>query len=374
MKTFTAALLAALALAAPAGAGPNLLVGVSDDLLKWTQQLSGLLRVERDLGVQADRITLQWRPGKTAAGRDEAAVLQRIQKAFAAQVRVVVSVYGPPDQAPVDTLAQTQYCSFLASLVRYQGVGDVVVWNEPNSTAFWRPQSPVAYESLLARCWDAVHAVRASANVIAASAPRGATGPAKWFRALGDAYRASGRTRPIFDTVGHNAYPDSDAELPSARHTSSSTIAQGDYDKLMAALTAAFTGTGQPVPGTGSVTIWYMEDGYQTLSPQSAAYTGVESAMRALSPALQARRVRQAIELAYCQPAVGAFFNFQLYDERSLSGWQSGVLYADGTPKPSYDAFKAVAAAARAGTIDCSGTLSQWKAASTSPSGATRKT
>ena len=33
---------------------------------------------------------------------------------------------------------------------------------------------------------------------------------------------------------------------------------------------------------------------------------------------------------------MGAFFNFQLRDDPDLVGWQSGVLYADGTPKPAY--------------------------------------
>jgi hypothetical protein len=359
MRTLLAAILVALALAAPAAAGPNLLIGVSDDLIKWTQQPAALFRLEQNLGIQANRITLRWQPGKTVVGRDEASSLQRAARAvLVGRLRVVVAVYGDAAAAPVDALSQTQYCSFLASVVRsYPYVNDVVVWNEPNSKSFWSPQSPAAYESLLARCWDAVHLVRSTANVIAASAPRGATGPAEWYRALGDAYRESGRTLPIFDTVGHNAYPDNDAESPAARHPHSATIALGDYDKLMDALRAGFGGTAQPVPGQGTVTVWYLEIGYQTRSPQSAAYSGVERTRLALTPEQQAAKLRQAIELAYCQPAVGAFFNFQLFDERSLAGWQSGVLYADGTPKPSFTAFQSAAQAVRDRSIDCSGKL-----------------
>ena len=51
----------------------------------------------------------------------------------------------------------------------------------------------------------------------------------------------------------------------------------------------------------------------------------------------QASQLKDAVELAYCQPAVGAFFNFQFIDEVGLGGWQSGLLWADGTPKPSYE-------------------------------------
>ena len=57
--------------------------------------------------------------------------------------------------------------------------------------------------------------------------------------------------------------------------------------------------------------------------------------------------------LAYCQPAVGGFFNFLLADEPNLRGWQSGVLYPDWTPKPSYDAFKRVIAEANSHRVNC---------------------
>ena len=54
----------------------------------------------------------------------------------------------------------------------------------------------------------------------------------------------------------------------------------------------------------------------------------------------QASQIRDALLLARCQPHVGAFFNFELLDEDRLAGWQSGVLWRDGTHKASYDAFR----------------------------------
>lgn len=356
MRALLAALAAALVGAAPAAAGTGLILGVSDDLLKWTRSPQALLHVDYDLGVQAVRITLGWQPGEWAPSRDDRGALQRATAAARGGLRLVVAVYGAAGDAPVDPGAQAQYCAYLASVVRgWPAIQDVVVWNEPNSQRFWRPQAgaPAAYESLLATCWDAVHAVSPGANVIAATAPRGTTGPGAWYRALGAAYRASGRALPILDTVGHNAYPVTDGEAPTATHPRGKTIAQGDYPKLMKALAAAFRGTAQPLPGEGRVRIWYLEDGFQTRSPLSAAYSGSETDRHAIAPELQAEQLRQAIELAYCQPAVGAFFNFQLVDERGLEGWQSGVVYADGTPKPAYDAFKAAAAAVRTGTVTC---------------------
>jgi hypothetical protein len=59
------------------------------------------------------------------------------------------------------------------------------------------------------------------------------------------------------------------------------------------------------------------------------------------------------VRLAYCQPAVGGFFNFLLADESNLHGWQSGVVYSDWTPKPSYQALKGVIAEVDAGRVNC---------------------
>ena len=68
----------------------------------------------------------------------------------------------------------------------------------------------------------------------------------------------------------------------------------------------------------------------------------------------QASQLRAAISLAYCQPAASAFFNFELMDEQRLVGWQSGLLYSDGVPKPSFGAYEQIAAEVNARAIDCS--------------------
>jgi hypothetical protein len=304
-------------------------------------------------------------------------------------MRVVLAVYGKPDDAPQTEGQRDAYCTYVASLLhRYPGVTDVVVWNEPNSSRFWRPQfapdgtslAPAAYEALLARCYDAVHAERPGTNVIAASAPRGndnpsastnvSHSPANFYRKLGIAYRTSGRQRPIFDTVGHNPYPVSNAERPWVRHPSGGTIAQGDYEKLMNVLAEAFGGTGQPLPGQRRVAIWYMEQGFQTTvdGPKAGLYRGTESVRQVLPPWVtkaasglmvgpapdQATQLADALEVAYCQPAVAAFFNFELADEVNLGGWQSGLLWTDLTPKPSYQPFKEAVRKVAARDVDCS--------------------
>jgi hypothetical protein len=263
----------------------------------------------------------------------------------------------------------------------------VVIWNEPNKARFWRPQfdasgqsvGPAQYQALLATCYDTLHRLRPNVNVIAASSPRGANrpslsvsashSPVEFYRKLGEAYRASGRTSPIFDTIGHNPYPSSNAERPWARHPGG-TIGQGDYDKLMGVLGEAFGGTGQPLPGQGRVSIWYMEQGFQTtVDPAKASlYRGAENDRHALAPWLssrttagttdglaadQATQLSDALGLAYCQPGVAAFFNFEIVDEPNLAGWQSGLLWVDGTPKPSYEPFRAAVRRVAQRQVDC---------------------
>jgi hypothetical protein len=187
-------------------------------------------------------------------------------------------------------------------------------------------------------------------NVIATSAPHAR--PGDWYRALGRAYRASARALPIFDTIGHNAYPETSAEAPSARHRKRS-IDEGDLDRLLRALDAGFAGTGQPLPGENGVTVWYLEDGFQTSSADRGLYTGAETDPRPVSEAEQASQLSAAVALAYCQPAVGAFFNFELRDDSALDGWQSGLLRPDWTAKPAFAAYEQAAADVRNGAISC---------------------
>ena len=63
-----------------------------------------------------------------------------------------------------------------------------------------------AYESLLADCYDQLHRFSKSVNGISSTSPH--KSPAASIAALGAAYRASARTLPIFDTYGHDAYPE----------------------------------------------------------------------------------------------------------------------------------------------------------------------
>lgn len=187
---------------------------------------------------------------------------------------------------------------------------------------------------------------------------------------MGDAYRASDRAAPLFDSVGHHPYGTNSSERPWHQHSGSLTIGLGDWKSLMQALHDGFAGTPQALPGTAGPQIWYLESGFQTVpaADKAALYSGIETDKASLpdhaphgdvtplAPRApdQATQLADAVHLAYCQPYVAVLLNFLLYDETDLNRWQSGLYWADGTEKLSAQAFRTAAAAAAASKIRCS--------------------
>jgi hypothetical protein len=345
----------------------KMIVGLTDDTAKWMARQDGVVGVHRDLRLMAVRVTVPWRPGHVRPTKRQQVYLHRISRMIQLNDRIVLSVYNFARFAPTTPEAQSRYCGFLRHVVRrIPLLHDVQIWNEANSPVYWPASAgPEGYEALLARCWDVLHRVPTLVNVISSTAPR--HDPARFIAGVGAAYRASDRTRPLADTFGHNPYPQNSAEAPSATHKGTDFIGEGDYQTLMDALRAAFDGTAQPTPGVRGVSIWYLETGFQTV-PQADKrrfYRGRENDAKAL-PALatkaasgqavvdQASQLRDAMLLAFCQPAVTGFFNFELLDEDRLGGWQSGLLWRDGTRKPSYDTFKETLDQVRRKDVDCS--------------------
>ena len=342
-------LLALLAGAGSARAGTDLLIGVHDDSIKWTERPAPILGAMQTLGLGGMRMTFEWRPGKRNLTSPEHDALRRVVSAHRSGVRIVLGVYGRAVDAPRDPTAREDYCRFVRNVVvRYGEIRDVVIWNEANSDTFWQPQenAPAAYAALLARCWDLLHASVPGVNVLTTTAS--SHDPAAFIRGVGAAYRASGRALPLYDGVGHNPYPLFPGESPTARHDV--YIGQGDYDRLVAVLDESFAGTAQP-----ATPVWYLENGFQTTvaNRRRAHYTGQENVARTLAPAEQAAQLATALRLASCQPRVIAYFNFLLVDESLLEGWQSGLFWADWKRKPAFAAYRAAIAEVRRGAVDC---------------------
>ena len=313
-----------------------------------------------------------WQPGQTQATDSDAAAFGEAVRNAGSQ-KLILSVCGSPSAAPVDVASQ--YCSFVSSLLdRFPQVAAVNIWNEANLAHFWRQQfnrngssaAPAAYEALMPRCYDAIKSRHPSVRVLTSLSPRGNDNPharsnishsVKSFVAkMGLAYRRSHRRARIFDAWGQNVYGSSSKERPWVRHRLD--IGEGDYARLLSYLSAAFRGMRQPVPGQKDVRSWYLEDVFQTgVGAKRSFYGNTETDRGVVAPVggrvSQASQLTDAIRLAYCQPAVGGFFNFLLADESSLHDWQSGILFADWAPKPSYQGLKDVIAEVNSGRVNC---------------------
>jgi hypothetical protein len=152
------------------------------------------------------------------------------------------------------------------------------------------------------------------------------------------------------DVFDEHVYADNSSLPPSMTHLASTTLAEGDYAKLVAVLGQAFHGTAQR---GSTLPILYGEFGVEAQIPaeKSGAYTGTEPASSgAVDEATQASYYAEAFRLALCQPNVIGILVFHTVDESALGAWQSGAFYADGTPKSSADAIRQAAQAAQAGT------------------------
>ena len=317
---------------------------MDDDTLKWTPDPLGVVAAQRRLGADAVRVWVPW-SGETRPGQVRRDELARAQQA-ATHTVIALAVFGFGAETPLTPRAQQRFCGYArAALARVPDARAVVVWNEANSKTYWRGTA-AAYESLLARCYDVLHALRPGVVVLDSTAS--AHNPAAFLSALGAAYRASGRLRPLVDAFGHNPYPLSAREPAAARHRGG-FIGEGDYPELASALSTAFSGTAQR-----SLDVWYLEDGFQAAVPPRLLhrYTGSEN-VATVAPAGQAARLRNAILLAACQPHVRAFFNFEFVDETRLAGWQSGLEWRGALRKPAAAAFSAAARAAARGAVRC---------------------
>jgi hypothetical protein len=361
--TSICALLGAALLAAGCGGGRGneLAVGVVDDAARSGDPAAFVRELTRS-GFDALAVSSIWEPGETKPDGTESDTLRRVAAAArAADVRLFVIVYQPGSATtPLSDRARSEFASYAAAVVRrLDPVRDLVVGNEPNLNRFWLPQfgpsganvSAAAYLKLLAATYDAVKAARDDVRVWGgATAPRGAdrpgssretTSPTAFIRALGAAYRASGRDRPVMDGFVHHPYPES-AKVPiDLRHPRVTSIGLADYDKLVQLLADAFDGTAQQ---GHDLPILYGEIGVETGIPpaERALYGGDEIAATA-SEREQAAAYRRTLELAACQPNVAGVLFFHLRDEPALAGWQSGVRYADGTPKRSLAPVRAAA-------------------------------
>jgi hypothetical protein len=370
---FTLTLACALAaLATPAVAQAEIVVGAADNRpASSPEQAERFYDTMVDVGLTENRIAIEWDAQRPQTIPGAAALEQAVALATARGVRITFSVYqrgartftsSPP--------AKAQFAGFLAQLARtHPQVKDFIVGNEPNKARFWQPQfSPSgtgaacsSYATILAASYDALKAVDQRINVIGLGAgargtdnPRArgnlSTSPVRCIRDIGRAYRASRRTRPLMDELSLHPYPQNASDSletgyrwPNAGVPNLGRIKQAVWD--------AFNRTGQPTfaePGAPLRTLKFRlnEVGWQVSIPPASlpAYYGRES-VATTDDGNQAAIYGNLIPYLACDASVRSVLFFNLVDEPDLDRWQSGLVRADWTRRPSYNIVKSAIAA-----------------------------
>lgn len=240
------------------------------------------------------------------------------------------------------------------------------IWNEPNHPGFlqpqWRresgryvPSSPHLYRAMVRASYPAIkRGAPASRVLIGGTSSMGSSTPGKsgvtpllFLREFACVDR---RLRPVrtrecanFTTLpgdGWSHHPYSLQTLPD--------VLPKDTDKLPVAATPRLVSTLRRLTDSGRLapankTVYMTEYGYETNPPDPQA---------PFSPQQQGRLLAWAEYLATRDPAVVMWPQFQLRDRpgdpagprmRPHGDWQTGLLNADGTPKPAFHEYGAPA-------------------------------
>jgi hypothetical protein len=395
----------ALALCLATSAQGAVRFGVTEDAGKYADDGGAtFFPTLTDLGMTQNRITVFWDAARPAEIQEKAFLDRSLPVAARDGVQIVFSVQPlhPTDvtSTPGGALA---FASYAADLARtYPQVKRFVIGNEPNQPRFWRPQfsasgrpvAAAAYEQLLALSYDALKAVDPTIDVIGLGlSPRGnddpharsnvSTSPVRFIHDLGVAYRESGRTRPIMDELAFHPYPNpSSGNDPLLKGYQWPNAGVPNFARIKQAVWDAFAGTAQPTfaeagwslaapaPAAPPLTLFLDETGWQAAIPPSerSAYTGRENS-KTVSEATQARIYGDLVRFVECDPSVTTLDLFHLMDESDLDRFQSGLVRADGTHRPSYDAVKS--AIAETGGL-CPGVQAWWRHSTTVAGAAAR--
>jgi hypothetical protein len=377
-----------------APASPQLRVGITDDgillfdpdrapavVQRWATAGFDAVRIQvRWVGVAPDPLSPTPPLGFDAAdpddpGYDWAYLDRAIDLVTQAGLEPILEVTGsgPLWSSRVPSLGNPRYQpdpvrfgQFAGAVARRYGrvASRYLIWNEPNQPLWLQPQlrcvagqrhcTPVAphtYRALVRAAYPAIHAADPDAQVIAGTlAPRGADPtkrnrplrPLAFIRAFGcvdDRLRRI-RTGPCAGFLparidGFAYHPHAIKASPTTPSPRTDDAAIGDLPKLEATLDAVQRAHGFTTPDGRPTPLHLTEFGYQTDPPDP--YDGIP-------PARASRWLQQAVYIAWRDPRVRTLVQFEWQDERlrstgpgrkQASGWQSGLLFADGRAKPA---------------------------------------
>jgi hypothetical protein len=236
------------------------------------------------------------------------------------------------------------------------------LWNEPNHPGFllpqWRqrdgalvPDSPSRYRAMVQAAYPAVKAAAPDARVlIGGTSSMGSSVPGRTgippLRFLRELACVDERLEPVTtgDCASFTTVPgDGWAHHPYSLRTRPDALPR-DPDLLPVARTAqlaealrSLVARGRLAPGDAD--LYLTEYGYETSPPDPQAFA---------APAEQGRLLAWAESIASQVPAVRMWPQFLLQDRpgdpagprmRPFGDWQTGLLFADGSPKPAAAAY-----------------------------------
>jgi hypothetical protein len=217
---------------------------------------------------------------------------------------------------------------------------------------------PAQYEALLASCYDSIKAANPNATVIGfglsprSNNPKTQEAPIPFIAAVGQAYKQSGRTKPLMDEMSVHPYPNpnSPTDSPDVGYQNPDFYGIPNLDRVKQAVYDAFNGTAQPTTVNGLKFV-IDEVGWQTDTTAYPQYIHDEN-VKTVSETQQAQYLKEATEKYFaCDPTIATVNWFLLVDEATRDGkdasgntvgggWQSGLLTAGGkgvsTPKLAY--------------------------------------
>ena len=375
----------AVAFAGVAHADP-LRYGVADDYPVFHSCGDVWWQSAKDIGYHDLRMTVKWDGSNTIP--NQANIKAAVDCALLNNVRPILAIYPlQPNAIGSNDAAQQAFAGFVALVGQaFPQVQNFIVGNEPNVNRFWQPQytggqdaAGKDYEHTLAYSYDRLKVARPDAIVWGpAISSRGNDNPNAssnashspvWFiKDMADAYKASGRTKPIFDEFDMHPYPPTQDTDPFSKPFQWPQGGAANLDRIKQALWDGFNGTSQPIPaeqaggrvaqsaatsrfGNAGLPIDLDEVGEQTIvlgTPHQGAYTDPPENVTPIDEPTQAAHYTELAEMAACDPDVKALLYFPLIDNTDVNqGFQSGQLYADLTQKQSYGAMKQKIASAQ---------------------------
>ena len=387
MRRITAVLASACLALALAGAASSTTFGVADDAGKYADDGGArFFNMLTDVGMTENRMAVFWDPANPTTIVDQAFLDRSVPEAMRRGIDVIFAIYPLRARGLVDTPNGIQLFAQYAAKVaeRYPYVRKIICLNEGNQPRFHQPQfdeagngiSGFVQEEAMAACYDALKAVDPGIDVIAFGlSPRGnddfdavsnvSHSPIRFLEEVGEAYRKSGRTKPIADDVSIHCYPNQNTDAPSVGYLWPK-IGCVNLDRFKQVWWDAFHGTAQPLfreAGQADadgpfVRVFVDEVGYQAriASDKASLYTGTEN-VPVLDEQTQGSYYAQLIALMACDPTVALLNFFHAVDEPNLPAWQSGLVLPDYTHRASYTAVKQAIEANR----QCRGRVVEWR-------------